>query len=64
MDAIYLGEWQNYDMKSKRALLILMERCKIPLSLSAEGIFDLSFGTFVSVGSNDLYILRFPKTAI
>ncbi|XP_063911991.1 uncharacterized protein LOC135128842 [Zophobas morio] len=42
IDAIYMGQWYDYDVKSKEALIILMERCKKPMVVTAGKILDLS----------------------
>ncbi|RZC39725.1 7tm 6 domain containing protein, partial [Asbolus verrucosus] len=45
-NAIYTGEWYEYDIKSKKSLLILMECSKSPITVSAGKIIDLSLTTF------------------
>ncbi|RZB38719.1 7tm 6 and/or Iso dh domain containing protein, partial [Asbolus verrucosus] len=44
--AIYMGKWYEYNIKSKKALIILMESFKRPMVATAGTIFDLSLDTF------------------
>ncbi|RZC32706.1 7tm 6 domain containing protein, partial [Asbolus verrucosus] len=46
--AIYMSNWYEYDMKSKKALLILMERSQKPVIVTAGKILDLSLVTFTT----------------
>ncbi|CAG9854735.1 unnamed protein product [Phyllotreta striolata] len=48
-DAIIKSPWYNYDMKSKRLLMILIERSKKPINFSAGKIVELSLETFVLI---------------
>ncbi|KYB29104.1 Odorant receptor 94a-like Protein [Tribolium castaneum] len=48
-NAIYMGKWYNYDIKSMKALVILMERSKRPMIVTAGKILDLSLETFTTV---------------
>ncbi|RZC42959.1 7tm 6 domain containing protein, partial [Asbolus verrucosus] len=34
-DAIYMSKWYDYDAKCKKALIILMERSKVPIAVTA-----------------------------
>lgn len=44
-----MGTWYDYDIKSKKALIILMERSKRPITLSAGKILEMSLDTFTMV---------------
>ncbi|RZB38747.1 7tm 6 domain containing protein, partial [Asbolus verrucosus] len=46
MDSIYLGQWYEYDTVSKKTLLVLMERSKKPMIVTAGKIINLSLETF------------------
>ncbi|RZB40036.1 7tm 6 domain containing protein, partial [Asbolus verrucosus] len=46
-DAIYMGQWYEYDINSKKALIVLMERSKKPMIVTAGKILDLSLVTFI-----------------
>jgi hypothetical protein len=48
-DAVYMGKWYEYDVKSRKALIILMERSKRPMIVTAGKILDLSLVTFSTV---------------
>ncbi|XP_064212275.1 LOW QUALITY PROTEIN: odorant receptor Or1 [Tribolium castaneum] len=45
-EAIYLSKWYEFDIKSKKALSILMERLKRPMIIKCGKILDMSFITF------------------
>ncbi|RZB40832.1 7tm 6 domain containing protein, partial [Asbolus verrucosus] len=47
-NAIYMGQWYDYDVKSKRALITLMERSKVPITVTSGKILDLSLTTFTT----------------
>ncbi|KAJ3628473.1 hypothetical protein MTP99_015776 [Tenebrio molitor] len=47
--AIYMGRWYDYDLKSKKALIVLMERSKRPMIVTAGKILDLSLVTFTTI---------------
>ncbi|XP_023030097.2 odorant receptor Or1 [Leptinotarsa decemlineata] len=47
--AIYESEWYNYDHRSKKCLLTLMERAKRPIKQTAGKFFDLSLETFTMI---------------
>ncbi|RZC22679.1 7tm 6 domain containing protein, partial [Asbolus verrucosus] len=47
-DAIYMGKWYDYDVKCKKALIILMERSKVPITVTAGKITELSLPTFTT----------------
>jgi hypothetical protein len=49
--AIYMSKWYEYNVTSKRALIILMERSKRPMIVTAGKVFDLSLQTFTTVKS-------------
>jgi hypothetical protein len=49
-----MSKWYTYDVKSKKALITLMERSKKPMTVAAGKIVDLSLITFVTVN----YIYR------
>jgi hypothetical protein len=42
-------KWYDYNTESKRALLILMERTKRSINVSAGKVLDLSLDTFTMV---------------
>jgi hypothetical protein len=44
-----MSKWYEYNIISKKALLILMERSKRPMVVTAGKIFDLSLQTFTTV---------------
>ncbi|KAJ3666994.1 hypothetical protein Zmor_002405 [Zophobas morio] len=46
-DAIYLGKWYEYDVKCRKALILLMERAKKPMLVKCgHKIVDMSLDTF------------------
>ncbi|KAJ3649486.1 hypothetical protein Zmor_021226 [Zophobas morio] len=45
-DAIYLGPWYRYDVKIRKTLLIIMERSKVPITLTAGKVVNLDYGIF------------------
>nr|XP_023018065.1 odorant receptor Or1-like [Leptinotarsa decemlineata] len=47
--AIYSSDWYNFDEKSKKALIILMERTKRPMLLMTGKILDLSLTTWIMI---------------
>ncbi|KAJ3656627.1 hypothetical protein Zmor_015687 [Zophobas morio] len=49
MRAVYMGNWYDYDNKSKTSLLILMERSKRPLVITAGKLLELSLETFTTI---------------
>ncbi|KAJ8943733.1 hypothetical protein NQ318_007181 [Aromia moschata] len=49
VNAIYMSEWYNYDNKSKKALITLMERAKRPMMVTAGKLLDLSLVTFTTI---------------
>ncbi|KAJ8943734.1 hypothetical protein NQ318_007182 [Aromia moschata] len=49
INAIYMSEWYNYDNKSKKALITLMERAKRPMVVTAGKLLDLSLVTFTMI---------------
>lgn len=48
-DAIYMGNWYNYSIKSRKSLILLMERAKKPVVVTCGKILDLSLITFTMV---------------
>jgi hypothetical protein len=44
-----MGNWYEYDISSRKALLILMERSKRPVVITAGKILNLSLETFTTV---------------
>nr|XP_015839893.1 PREDICTED: odorant receptor Or1-like [Tribolium castaneum] len=48
-NAIYMGRWYEYDIKSKKALIVIMERSKKPMIVTAGKILDLSLVTFTTI---------------
>jgi hypothetical protein len=47
-----MSKWYEYNSESKKALLILMERTKKTMSVSAGKVLDLSLETFTMVKCN------------
>ncbi|XP_018566530.1 odorant receptor Or1-like [Anoplophora glabripennis] len=47
--AIYMSNWYNYDKKSKKALLTMMERAKRPMMVTAGKLMNFSLETFSTV---------------
>ncbi|CAG9854718.1 unnamed protein product [Phyllotreta striolata] len=45
-EAIIQSPWYNYDMKSKRSLMILIEKSRKPIKFTAGKIVDISLETF------------------
>ncbi|XP_063912014.1 odorant receptor 94a-like [Zophobas morio] len=52
-DAIYMGPWYTCDIRTQRTLLIIMERAKIPVIVTAGKLVDLSLVTFTTVSKFD-----------
>jgi hypothetical protein len=50
-----MSNWYNFDEKSKKALIILMERSKNPILVTAGKILDLSLETFATVIDIQVY---------
>jgi hypothetical protein len=44
-----MGSWYKYNIKCRRALIILMERSRRPIIITAGKILDLSLETFTTV---------------
>lgn len=44
-----MSQWYEYDIKSRKALIILMERAKRPLTITAGKLLNLSLETFMMV---------------
>jgi hypothetical protein len=44
-----MSKWYDYTLQSKKALLILMERCKRPVNVTAGKVLKLSLETFILV---------------
>ncbi|KAJ3643969.1 hypothetical protein Zmor_026648 [Zophobas morio] len=49
IDAIYMGPWYTYDVRTQRTLLTIMERSKIPVTITAGKLVDLSLPTFTPI---------------
>jgi hypothetical protein len=49
-----MGNWYRYDLKSRKALLVLMERSKKPVIITAGKVLDLSLVTFTTVLSSNV----------
>ncbi|RZB39333.1 7tm 6 domain containing protein, partial [Asbolus verrucosus] len=47
--AIYMSNWYDYDINSKKALMVLMERSQTPMIVTAGKILDLSLVTFTTI---------------
>ncbi|KAJ3643972.1 hypothetical protein Zmor_026651 [Zophobas morio] len=48
-DAIYMGPWYTYDIRTQRSLLTIMERAKIPVTVTVGKLVDLSLATFTII---------------
>jgi hypothetical protein len=46
-----MGKWYEYDLKSQKALIMLMERSRKPIIVTAGKILDLSLETFTTVNN-------------
>lgn len=53
--AIYESQWVDRSEKCKRAIRILIERSRRPMTIYAGGLFELSLATFVKVSSTFVY---------
>jgi hypothetical protein len=51
-DGIYMAKWYELDEKSKKALIILMERSKKPMVVTASKLLNLTLATFTTVTGN------------
>ncbi|KAJ3658584.1 hypothetical protein Zmor_010315 [Zophobas morio] len=49
INAIYMGPWYKYNVEIRKNLLIIMERSKRPLLITAGKVVDVTVRTFVSV---------------
>lgn len=49
MDAIYLGKWYTYDFHTQQSLLVVMERAKMPVILTAGKVWNLTLENFMKV---------------
>ncbi|XP_063906460.1 odorant receptor 7a-like [Zophobas morio] len=49
INAICMGPWYKYDAEIRKSLLIIMERSKRPLLITAGKVVEVVIGTFVSV---------------
>ncbi|CAH1374418.1 unnamed protein product [Tenebrio molitor] len=49
INSIYMGKWYEYDLKSQKALIMLMERSRKPIIVTAGKILDLSLETFTTI---------------
>jgi hypothetical protein len=47
--AVYMSRWYEYDIKSRKALIILMERSKKPIVITVGKVVELSLATFTLV---------------
>lgn len=52
-----MTNWYNFDQKSKKALILIMERLKKPFKLTAESVLDLSLETFKMILSKAYSLL-------
>lgn len=48
-EAIYLSRWYEYDVKCRKSLIILMERSKRPMVVTAGKITTVTIATFMEV---------------
>ncbi|KAJ3666978.1 hypothetical protein Zmor_002392 [Zophobas morio] len=48
-DAIYMSRWYEYDIQSKKALILLMERSKKPMVVTAGRLLQVSLETFTMI---------------
>jgi hypothetical protein len=44
-----MSKWYDYTPQSKKALLILMERCKRSINITAGKVLEVSLETFILV---------------
>jgi hypothetical protein len=47
-----MAKWYELDEKSKKALIILMERSKKPMVVTASKLLNLTLATFTTVTGN------------
>nr|XP_015839871.1 PREDICTED: odorant receptor 85b-like [Tribolium castaneum] len=59
--SVYMGKWYKYDVKSRKALILLMERSKKPTIVSAGKILDLSVETFTTILRRSYSLLALLK---
>ncbi|XP_044258924.1 odorant receptor 94b-like [Tribolium madens] len=60
-DAVYMGNWYKYDVKSRKSLIILMERTKKPSIVSAGKVLHLSLVTFTTILQRSYSLLAVLK---
>lgn len=48
-NAIYMGKWYKYDVKSRKALISIMEQSKKTITLTAGKVLEISVVTFTMV---------------
>ncbi|XP_064212296.1 odorant receptor 85b [Tribolium castaneum] len=60
--SVYMGKWYKYDVKSRKALILLMERSKKPTIVTAGKILDLSLETFTNILKRSYSLLAVLKT--
>nr|WJJ63335.1 odorant receptor 35 [Pachyrhinus yasumatsui] len=51
------GDWIEMDIKSRRAVCLIMEGCKKPLVIKAGGLINLSLETFQTIMSRSYSLL-------
>ncbi|XP_063919463.1 odorant receptor 94b-like [Zophobas morio] len=49
MSAIYMNSWYEYDVTVRKILLIIMERSKSQITLTAGRVIELKYQTFISL---------------
>ncbi|XP_063912010.1 odorant receptor Or1-like [Zophobas morio] len=59
--AAYMSEWYEYSLKSKKSLIIFMERCKKPIIVTSGKILDLSLNTFTTILKRSYSLLAVLK---
>ncbi|CAH1374448.1 unnamed protein product [Tenebrio molitor] len=60
--AIYMSKWYDYTPQSKKALLILMERCKRPINITAGKVLEVSLETFILILKRSYSLLAVLKS--
>ncbi|KAJ3666953.1 hypothetical protein Zmor_002371 [Zophobas morio] len=49
MTAIYMSQWYEYDIESRKLLITIMEQAKRPMVVTAAKLVDLTLETFVTI---------------
>ncbi|XP_063918937.1 odorant receptor 10a-like [Zophobas morio] len=48
INAVYMSPWYIYNTKARQMLLIIMERSKLPLNITAGKVMNLTYSTFIT----------------